>query len=70
MSIAPSTSGSTLEPKVPVGPHDKAAGGTDQEGHPEFSQGPYRSDEISQPADFLNRTVMFTAIIAPFLGFV
>lgn len=70
MSIAPSTSGPTLEPKVPVGPHDKAAGGTDQEGHPEFSQGPYRSDEISQPADFLNRSVMFTAIIAPFLGFV
>ena len=70
MSIAPSTSEPPLEPKLPVGRNDKLTDKPTENEHSDFVREAHSSEEISQPADFWNRSIMFTAIIAPFLGFV
>jgi stearoyl-CoA desaturase (delta-9 desaturase) len=70
LSIAPSTSEPPLEPKLPVGRKDKLTDKPTENGHSDFVREPHSSEEISQPADFWNRAIMFTAIFAPFLGFV
>ena len=71
MSIAPTTPSTPPEPKVPLKPADRKGRLDSAECDGDtLPQGPFTSEEISQPADFWNRSIMLTAIIAPFLGLV
>ena len=67
MSIAPSTSDPPREPHLPVKQMDKMPLRSDEAGISDPPRESYTSDEISQPADFWNRSIMLTAIIAPFI---